>query len=305
MGEGNFTKAGLAGKAKNYTGMYEKDQEAWSFGKTGFENLLRKLSRFKKVLILSGDVHYAHTSFIKLWSSEAGKYKLTEIVQSTSSAFKNSTDKTHFPIIDLVKHVSDIPVIGKIPLVKYIPIYGDLVVSTDTPYYFIKILHKYEKYHRDLGPVKNPSFERIDRYLAGNRLLIEPDFQSDSLQYSVLHLKAKNRTTLNPQIISQFKKTKQAANFKELTDEPGIHDTVIGKDNITLISFSGNSIISRIWYANGNRNKPDAREGKRLLFPYAAHVINLNAKIILDEIPLNQMLKRANIRRPQLTFSMP
>ncbi|MGO8056192.1 hypothetical protein, partial [Rhizobium leguminosarum] len=58
------------------------------------------------------------------------------------------------------KTVKVLPVLGKIPLIKHIPIYGDFVDKTGRPYYFIKLLAKqWDKYRKDLARISNPEFK--------------------------------------------------------------------------------------------------------------------------------------------------
>lgn len=64
-----------------------QDVEHWSLHTEGYEALLKKLSKFKKVICLSGDVHYGITSEMDYW--EKDKSKASRIVQMVSSAMKN------------------------------------------------------------------------------------------------------------------------------------------------------------------------------------------------------------------------
>jgi hypothetical protein len=64
------------------------DYEAWGFNTLGFERLLDRLNNYKKVILLSGDVHYGDTVVLDYWkgTSEA---PTSRMVQLTASAFKN------------------------------------------------------------------------------------------------------------------------------------------------------------------------------------------------------------------------
>lgn len=64
------------------------DFEAWGFNTVGFERLLDRLNNYKKVVLLSGDVHYGATIVLDYWKGTA-EAPTSRIVQLTSSAFKN------------------------------------------------------------------------------------------------------------------------------------------------------------------------------------------------------------------------
>ncbi|MEI7995561.1 MAG: hypothetical protein WCH01_11735 [Methylococcaceae bacterium] len=96
-GEFNSLTGLIGGQIAGEKGMYPRDQEAWIFSTSGFESLLNVLTDFKKVLILSGDVHHSLTASVRLYKKDNTGYKLTEIVQITSSGLKRTTESYHFP----------------------------------------------------------------------------------------------------------------------------------------------------------------------------------------------------------------
>ncbi|EHR72229.1 hypothetical protein BurJ1DRAFT_3421 [Burkholderiales bacterium JOSHI_001] len=61
--------------------------EAWSFDPAALEALLKRLSAHRRVLLLSGDVHYAAATEMSYWTK--GNPVPARIVQFTSSGFKN------------------------------------------------------------------------------------------------------------------------------------------------------------------------------------------------------------------------
>ena len=65
------------------------DTEAWGLNFAGFESFLARIEKYKRVIILSGDVHFGLTSYLDYFKG-ANK---TRIVQLVSSACKNETDK--------------------------------------------------------------------------------------------------------------------------------------------------------------------------------------------------------------------
>jgi len=72
---------------KKKPGNVEYDLEPWAADPEGLENLLARLHELKKVVILSGDVHYAFSGCMNYWKPATGT--VSRIVQLTSSASKN------------------------------------------------------------------------------------------------------------------------------------------------------------------------------------------------------------------------
>lgn len=270
---------GFICRHEDIIGMFEKDQESWSFSGRGFGNLLYFLSLFKKVLILSGDVHHAFTSYVNLWRKIGSEpYHLTKIVQSTSSALKNSTDKTHYPAIN-----------------KY-----GLGPDANKLYKRIKILGR-TKPGQNFEKFSNPRFEDPQEYNpAVTRIRLESVTPDPRLQYTVKFIRSAGYG-VSKNLALSILKTSQA---KKFTDNNGriypVPGTVVGKDNISLISFTQNSILNSIWLANGTTEKPDegrkGMEGKegesaRLLFPYINHLVDLSVKPNLSELPIKEVDK--------------
>ncbi len=74
-------------KEPEITGYLEWDMEAWSMSPSHFEALLKKLNTMKKVIILSGDVHYGFSSQMDYWKK--GAAQPSRIIELCSSALKN------------------------------------------------------------------------------------------------------------------------------------------------------------------------------------------------------------------------
>lgn len=74
-------------------GAAEFDQEAWSFHPLIFEELLDALSRFGRVVVLSGDVHYGFSARVEYWNQRAGALPRSTIIQLTASGLRNEGDK--------------------------------------------------------------------------------------------------------------------------------------------------------------------------------------------------------------------
>jgi hypothetical protein len=80
-------RAGCGPRA-NERGIEKYDREGWTANEKGFEDLLARLVGFQKVVLLSGDVHYATTLSLDYWAKERDD-KPIRIVQCTSSPAKN------------------------------------------------------------------------------------------------------------------------------------------------------------------------------------------------------------------------
>lgn len=74
-----------------FTGPPGGDYEPWSGDRNKFEHFLREISAFRRVLLLSGDVHYSFSNAIDFWDNRSGAEVISKFVNLTSSSFKNST----------------------------------------------------------------------------------------------------------------------------------------------------------------------------------------------------------------------
>jgi hypothetical protein len=68
------------------------DNEAWCVNRIIFQSMLRRLAEFGRVVVLSGDVHYAYTNHTAYFG--ANGQSPARIVQLCSSAAKNADSKT-------------------------------------------------------------------------------------------------------------------------------------------------------------------------------------------------------------------
>lgn len=73
-------------------GRFSLDLEAWSFNDKAYERLLAHLFSRKRVLFLSGDVHYGTASSLDYWKK--GAAKPARFIQFTSSAMRNEKGPT-------------------------------------------------------------------------------------------------------------------------------------------------------------------------------------------------------------------
>jgi hypothetical protein len=69
-------------------GQIKYDFEAWGFNSEAFENLVQRLAKLEKVIVLSGDVHYAFSSVLDYWEGTSNTPK-ARMVQLTASSLKN------------------------------------------------------------------------------------------------------------------------------------------------------------------------------------------------------------------------
>jgi hypothetical protein len=84
---------------REMTGTNPDAIEAWAFDAVVFENLLKRLGTYQRVVLLSGDVHNASGSLMSYWRKDS--VQPARIAQFTSSGFKNvmpsyiaATDRT-------------------------------------------------------------------------------------------------------------------------------------------------------------------------------------------------------------------
>lgn len=260
---------GAASRYADLIGTFEKDQEAWSFSGRGFGKLLHFLSGFRRVLILSGDVHYSFTADVKLWRKTGSQYQLTRIVQSTSSALKNSTSKTHYPAN------------------------GDygLEPNANTTYKRIKVIGRTKPAQR-IEEFNNPRFDDPQDYNPDRtRVKLETVKVDPTLQYSVKFVRSTGYSVPGP-LATAINGSAQKQTF---TDRPRIispvSQTVVGKDNLVSIAFSPSSIVTNIWFANGIKADSDPKEADRLLYPYVKHSVDLSSKTDLSELPVKEFDK--------------
>jgi hypothetical protein len=71
---------------------YVYDRESWALNARIWQQLLQRLARFGRVVILSGDVHYGYGATLEYWEQAEGSAVCgaATIVNFTSSAFKNA-----------------------------------------------------------------------------------------------------------------------------------------------------------------------------------------------------------------------
>ncbi len=75
---------------------YAFDREAWSLDRATYQHLLAALSTLRRVVILSGDVHYGFASTLEYWDAGGESAKLIDF---TSSSLCNANDGVHKAIL--------------------------------------------------------------------------------------------------------------------------------------------------------------------------------------------------------------
>lgn len=84
-------------KKTKLQGHFKNDLEAWGFNPPVFEKLLEHLFPYKKVVILSGDVHYGFSTALDYWKKDDPEP--ARIVQVTASPFRNQEEGwMRFPV---------------------------------------------------------------------------------------------------------------------------------------------------------------------------------------------------------------
>lgn len=78
-------------------GALELDYETWKANILGFQKVLLKLSQFDRVVILSGDVHYAFSAKMNYSNFRSGTVKNSFFAQLTSSGIKNNFGTNPIP----------------------------------------------------------------------------------------------------------------------------------------------------------------------------------------------------------------
>jgi hypothetical protein len=83
----NRAREGLKGGSRGMAGTNPDAIEAWAFDVKTFESLLARLEPHRRVVLLSGDVHYSASTAMSYWTR--GSSDPARFVQFTSSGFKN------------------------------------------------------------------------------------------------------------------------------------------------------------------------------------------------------------------------
>jgi hypothetical protein len=82
----------VPGKVDGLVGSEHKDIEGWRAEEQHHEKVLRRVGTYRRVVVLSGDVHFASTLMLDFWGKD-DEVLDSRIVQFTSSAARNQPDE--------------------------------------------------------------------------------------------------------------------------------------------------------------------------------------------------------------------
>ncbi len=253
---------------KSWKGMYEKDAEAWSLSGAGFYNLLRKLSIYKNVIVFSGDVHYSFSAYARL--NNAISNTETNLIQLTGSSLKNSNNDTHTP----ASNSHTIAVIDLGWTVQFQP---------KKRWYHYCLWLQEGKYVINLPDLKIETIGGKPASSIINEMYrLRKYYNYYNLQYSIKFIKDKSRRNAR-RYMNKLKKylSDNKMSYKEsLFNEKNFHPVIVGKDNISVVSFLNNdgSIIKvyhELWYPWGYPRFSDKIERNFPVIPYAIHEIDI------------------------------
>lgn len=90
-------------RSATHFGRITEDPEHWGLVPRTFERLLARLSTRRRVLFLSGDVHYACSHAMTYWRREDAGYLRSRFIQLTSSGLRNELSGAWWQSIELVQ----------------------------------------------------------------------------------------------------------------------------------------------------------------------------------------------------------
>jgi len=88
-------------RGATHFGRVTEDPEHWGMVPRTYERLLARLSSRRRVVFLSGDVHYACSHAMTYWRRDGASYATTRFVQFTSSGFRNDTSNAMLLSLEL------------------------------------------------------------------------------------------------------------------------------------------------------------------------------------------------------------
>lgn len=100
----------VALKRAYHIGRINHDPEPWGYVPRTFEAVLERLSNRRRVLFLSGDVHYSCTMRMAYWHAEPDGLRTTRFVQLTSSSLRKqrTSQQVELFTMDLVQILADL-----------------------------------------------------------------------------------------------------------------------------------------------------------------------------------------------------
>ncbi len=89
-------------KVTGLVGSEHKDVEGWRADEEHHEQLLRRLGTYRRVVVLSGDVHFASTLTLDFWGKDDETLD-SRIVQCTASASRNQPEKEDRALLRMLR----------------------------------------------------------------------------------------------------------------------------------------------------------------------------------------------------------
>ncbi|MFN5168933.1 MAG: hypothetical protein ACK5DD_04870 [Cyclobacteriaceae bacterium] len=246
-----------------FSGPPKGDFEPWSADRNTFEDFLDKVSAFRRVLFLSGDVHYAFSNAVDYWNKRTGATLISKFVNLTSSSLKNSASgppdgttfladavNNHLPEILLSIENDGLYVGWRIPG-RFVHFAESDGVSASIGTKNVKGVFRFKPLR-----VKGSSIERQWIEVAD-----EPDWQYKIVFASDLRSETDRIGGVIPPLSNKSGHLGTGSRHAALTFARGDH-TIVGGNNIGEISFkwgideADKKVVHKIWIRVGSKFTP-------------------------------------------------
>jgi hypothetical protein len=238
------------------------DAEAWSLNREAVRGLFKKLMPYRRVLILSGDLHYAYSNYVHCWDlREKNAPKFSLIAQMCSSSLKNSDGKTN----GVASRVGSSWVL---PHVSEYFGWDDERMSYVNTYYYDDVEKRID-YSKEYRIKVNPTLHRMS-----NIESVNPDYPPSwrhRVQWIVDRRRNIDRGVVQPDEFGPV--TAQTVGLQHRrTRQWDAQRVIVGKDNIGLVYFKDwgtavPKIVQELWYdPKGLPTTP--------LLPYTVHEVS-------------------------------
>ena len=293
-----------------YKGAPKGDYEPWSADRNKFEHSLREIAAFRRILILSGDVHYAFSNSVDYWNKRTGTEVRSKFVNLTCSSLKNSSagapDGTTFLADVINNHIPEI-----LLNIKHDGLYvgwntannlgseyiiteeRDLVLGETVPINTIQgkisinrgsgigIAHWHHliPYTSKYPPAKVPVSKRKAEIRQWVNPLFPPDWQYNIVFESDFRNEEERTAGTMPTLSTGAGTIGIATKHAALATARGDH-TIVGSNNIGEITFQWGSsendkrVIHKIWSKVGNN-----------IIPLTIHLVDFGIADATDQKP--------------------
>jgi len=277
------------------------DSEAWSGNQLGLQEALRQFATFKRVVMLSGDVHFSYSSVVNYWPSISFSYTIAAMGQLTCSAAKNSTETPGLGI----ETRSNSNITG--PLLtaprQYVgwdaptkadgtphQVQGSGVVVIPTPFPTPVYVRPYTYSVRTI-----PALRSLNPLLTGLHYKLDRH-DSPDWRYSYYFCNDPTPASLTGRRQDYLEPTDpNLTHFERLASEHAIYShngnqgIVVNSDNIGEVTFRWTGpksddlqVQHGIWYALVNSEKEPSPDVPLLLKPYTLHTLDLTLPKVAD-----------------------